>query len=783
MKEKLPIVVLSASTITLALSLSSCSQKWVEEEHGTYRLIKQQGGQTLGYSPNSGIQLLEQDGFKFKDLNKNGKLDKYEDWRLPMEERATDLASQLSLEEIAGLMLYSGHQSIPATGSSYIAGGTYGGKTLAESGAKSSDLTDQQRKFLVEDNLRHVLITTVESPQVAAEWNNNMQELCEGIGHGIPSNTSSDPRHTASARAEFDAGAGGQISLWPSTLGLAATFDPNIIERFGRIAALEYRALGIATALSPQVDIATDPRWWRNSGTFGEDPLLSTHIARAYCDGFQTSSPEARIEGAWGYESVNAMVKHWPGGGSGEGGRDAHFIVGKYAVYPGHNEALALKPFTEGAFRLTGGTGMASAIMPYYTISVDYDGTGNAEGNNYSKYIITDLLREKYGYDGVVCTDWNVTHDEGNAMVSVISGKCWGHETEDVVTRHYKVLMAGVDQFGGNNEAQPILDAYKMGVEEHGEAWMRARMEASARRLLRNIFRVGLFENPYLDPAVSQELVGNAEFMQEGYDAQVKSVVMLKNKNHLLPITEKKKVYVPSLHHDASVNMFGIPVAAYDEEPVDKAQLAKYYEVVNTPEAADFAICFISYPQNGQGWSAEDVKKGGNGYVPISLQYNDYKAVHARKHSLAGGDPNEKSNDRSYYNKSVKTSNKGELDMVLKTRKQMGRKPVIVCVNMDRPFVMAEFEPQVDAILVGFVIQNQVILDLISGKAEPSALLPMQMPLDMKTVEEQFEDTPRDMKPYIDTEGNAYDFAYGLNWQGVIDDERVKNYRPTPALP
>lgn len=197
---------LSLAALAL-LSLTACNgQKWTEEEHDGYNLVIQKGGQTLGYSPASGIQLLEESGYKFKDLNRNGQLDVYEDWRKSFDERAEDLAKQLSLEEIAGLMLYSAHQSLSYNGPSYGAVGTYNGKSLKESGAKISDLTDGQKKFLTEDHLRHVLITTVETPEDAAVWNNNMQALCEGIDHGIPSNTSTDPRHTAVASAEFDVG-------------------------------------------------------------------------------------------------------------------------------------------------------------------------------------------------------------------------------------------------------------------------------------------------------------------------------------------------------------------------------------------------------------------------------------------------------------------------------------------------------------------------------------------------------------------------------------------------
>jgi beta-glucosidase len=217
------------------------------------------------------------------------------------------------------------------------------------------------------------------------------------------------------------------------------------MKQFGEIAATEYRALGIATALSPQIDLATEPRWSRFDGTMGEDPGLATDLARAYVDGFQTSTGEKEITNGWGYQSVNAMVKHWPGGGPEEGGRDGHFGYGAYAIYPGNHFEDHLKPFTEGAFKLDGPTGMASAVMPYYTISLNIDTVyGENVGNGFSKYIINDLLRGKYGYDGVLCTDWMITADAPN--IYEFRGKCWGVETLSVAERHYKAIIAGMDQ-------------------------------------------------------------------------------------------------------------------------------------------------------------------------------------------------------------------------------------------------------------------------------------------------------------------------------------------------
>ncbi|KAB7727891.1 beta-glucosidase [Rudanella paleaurantiibacter] len=766
----------------LSLSVWACSTlaiaqpRWTETDAGSFRVVTNPDGQTLGYSAESGVKLLTVAGLAFKDLNRNGVLDPYEDWRLPVEQRAKDLASKLTVEEIAGLMLYSSHQSIPARAGGYFAG-TYGGKPFKEGETDPTALTDQQQKFLQTDHLRHVLITSVQTPEVAARWNNRMQAFCERVGKGIPANNSSDPRHGTVARAEYNAAAGGRISMWPSSLGLAATFDPALVEQFGQIAANEYRALGITTALSPQVDIATEPRWGRFEGTFGESPRLSAAMAQAYCNGFQTSLGPKLVAGGWGFGSVNAMVKHWPGGGAGEAGRDAHYANGKYAVYPGNNFDQHLIPFIQGAFKLNGKTGMASAVMPYYTISWNQDKkNGENIANNYNRYLITDLLRQKYGYDGVVCTDWNVTGDH-KVMDSFIDGKSWGVEKLSLAERHYKVLMAGVDQFGGNNDAKPILEAYQLGIKQHGEPFMRARMEQSAVRLLRNIFRVGLFENPYLNAAESSRIVGKPAYMQAGYEAQLKSIVMLKNKAAVLPLASTKTVYVPKRYVAASRNFLGIETPSSTDYPVNMELVKKYFKVTDNPAEADVALVFIENPKTGIGYDVEDLKKGGNGYLPISLQYGPYTATDARATSLAGGDPLESFTNRSYKDKSVTARNVTDVQLVAETRQKMNGKPVIVSVAVANPMVFSEIEGDASAILVSFGVQDQALLDIMSGKVQPSGLLPMQMPASMSVVEKQAEDVPFDMPCHRDSEGNSYDFGFGLNWKGVIKDARVTKYK------
>ena len=728
-----------------------------------YCQVEQSDGPTLGFSPQSGVKIIQCDGLAFKSFDGSDTLLPYEDWRLPAHVRAADLASRLSIDEIAGLMLYSRQNKLP------MPNDTYGGKPYDQSGMKAWDISDSQRSFLLNDNVRHVLVSTVESPEAAARWNNNIQALVEGTDHGIPANNSSDPRHSAFQDAEFAPGAGGSISMWSNLMGIAASFEPAMMRRFGEIASAEYRALGLATALSPQADLGTDPRWYRFNSTFGNDPELVRDLIKEYCDAFQSNSDK---DSDWGPGSVNAMVKHWPGGGSGEGGRDAHYGNGKFAVYPGGCMADHIFPFKEGAFKLDGATRMASAVMPYYTIS--YNQTSENVGNSFSHDLITDSLRRECGYNGVVCTDWIITDDPVD--VGYHWSKPWGVEKLTVAERHYKALMAGVDQFGGNNVKAPVIEAYEIGCRQHGRKWMRKRMEQSAVRLLLNSFRVGLFENPYVDVEYTKATVGKATWMDEAYKQQLRSIIMLKNHGGVLPVKFKAKVYVPNRKVPAMRNFWGSIDPALNYAPFDTDLLKKYFEPVETPEKADFAIVFMESPKSFRaGYDPADKEKGGNGYIPITLQYRPYTAVAAREHSIAT-DPFDGNIDRSYRGKSVTAMNECELDFLEETRRQMGTRPVIVVMAMNNPTVMTEVEPLADAILIGFSVQNQAFLDIISGQTSPSALLPFELPLSMEAIEKHCEDRPHDIEPYKDMDGNIYSFGFGLDFKGQISDHRTARY-------
>lgn len=725
----------------------------IQQKNG-FHLICNEGGRELGMGA---LHLKEADGFAFKNLSGGEELLPYEDWRLPSEERARDLAKRLTVAEIAGLMLWSPHQMVPFT-TGFPFQGHYDGGNFVPGVTDPTALTDEQKKFVTEENLRNFLLVQTESAETAARWNNRLQTLAENSRLGIPVCISTDPRHAAGKKnAEFS-GTGREVSRWPEGLGMAATFDVDLMKEFAKVIAKEYRALGITQALGPQIDLATEPRWMRLEDTMGANTEMVTAFAKAYCDGLQTTEGE---EDGWGRDSVAAMVKHWPGGGTGESGRDAHYAYGKYAVYPGGKFAEHLKPFTEGAFKLDGPTAKSAAVMPYYTIPWNQDTVyGENVGNSYSKYIIDDLLRKGQQYDGVVCTDWGITMD-AMATVGDFGATPHGVEKMPEAEKYLKILSNGVDMFGGCSRKEPVLQAYALGCERYGEAAMLLRMQQSAARILTLMFRVGLFENPYLDPVESGKIVGAPEFVAAGLEAQRRSVVLLKNQNSALPLKKGAKIYVPGRHVEAHYTFFRTILPAMDVQPVTAGEAESYFTLVSSPEEADAAVVFAESPLC-DCYTQADRDKGGNGYLPISLQYRPYRAVAAREHSIAWGDYREKDCDRTYLNKENTPYNASDLDNILAVREAMGDKPVITVLHLHNPAVVSEFESQVDGLIAHFGVENKVLMEILCGEAKPGGRLPILLPASMETVERHCEDIADDMEAYVDSCGNRYDYGFGL---------------------
>lgn len=745
-----------------------------------YHLVENEDGKTLGYCPDSGVTLLEQDGFAFKDLAKTGELLPYEDWRLPAETRAADLASRLTIEQIAGLMCYSVHQL-----------------------EVHKELQAEQIKFLrehVRSFLNSCGLSGISDNADQISWANSMQKFAESEPLGIPCYIASDPRN------------GQGVSDWPGNLSLAATFDPAVAQEAAKYQSIELRDLGVTCFLAPQVDVASDPRWFRFSGTFGEDPALARDMAQAFCDGLQSTYDEVGNDLGWGKDSVTAMVKHWTGEASCEGGREAHLQGGKYAVYPNGNFEALMIPFVDGAFRLKGKTGTAAAVMSSYSAAYSDDGSlGDPVGSSFSAYKIQHLLRERYGYTGVVCTDWMVLN-EGKAEGKRACG--WGKGIEELDAdpgeNALKAVLVGVDQMGGCSNPQMLLRAYEIGCRQKGQEVMDAMFRTSAQRLLLGYFLTGLFENPYLDEAASLADINSAEKQAAAFAAQIKAIVMLKNEHGAIrPATKRLRVYVPATYvapHDTFNHHYGLSHAeATVVYPIRPAVLERYFDVVTDKvdgtqitraTQAEIAGCdLVLIPAKAPELTFAQGTRPNGEFHPLSLQYRPYTAdsTAVRRQSLAGDIlPDGTKENRSYFGKTETAANEKQLDQILEAAaaaKNAGI-PSVVCMFADKPFCCHEFESAVDSILVTFSTpslyggsdtSSEALCRIVAGLDEPSGLLPMQLPRNMEAVEAQNEDTPRDMDCYTDAAGHTYDFAFGMNYEGEIRDERVARYR-VPVL-
>lgn len=480
--------------------------------------------------------LRTETGFLYRDLNKNGKLDVFEDARQPIEARVEDLLRQMTPAERAGMLFING-SVVNADGSIEDKPGAPGFGAVA-----STQIADQK--------MNHFNLWEIPAPQVVAIWHNNLQRFAEQTRLGIPVTIASDPRNHFSQSISTMAANG--FSQWCEPLGLGAIGDPDLVRQFAEAVRQEYVAVGIRVALHPQIDLATEPRWPRINGTFGEDAQLTARLAKAYIRGFQGE----RL----GPDSVACMTKHFPGGGPQKEGLDPHFGFHRGQVYPGNNFDYHLIPFEAALAAET------AAIMPYYGVPVDQ--TEENVAMSFNRAIITGLLREKYQYDGVVCTDWGLITDKDMAG-TVWPARAWGVEHLSEVARVQKALDAGVDQFGGESRPDLVLELMRDGRISN------ERIDQSVRRLLRLKFQLGLFDNPFVDVDKVPHVLGHPDFVRAGAAMQRQAMTLLKNEGGILPLHSQPRLYI---------------------ENTDTTVAAQYGQVVATPADADVAILRLSTP-------------------------------------------------------------------------------------------------------------------------------------------------------------------------------------------
>ena len=593
-----------------------------------------------------------------RDLNKNGRLDPYENPENTVDDRVEDLVNQMTIEEKAG-SLFINMIGVNKDGSLMEVPSLFD---------PFSFLMGSSSEKLIVKKMNHFNIRASHSKENMLKWYNKIQEIGERSRLGIPITIASDPRHGvpntfgASIYTPY-------FSKWPSALGLGATQDSLLVYEHAKIVKEEYKAIGIRVALGPMADISTEPRWVRVDGTFGEDVSVNSKLTAAYVKGIQGDSI--------GINSVASMVKHFPGAGTPLEGNDTHFPPG-IQTYPGSEFEQHLKPF-EAAFDV----GVAS-VMPYYSIP---DGiTSEDVGAAYNKEIITGLLRERYDFQGIICTDWATITDL--KPLGIIFKPASAHGVEHLSTdqRLKKLFNAGIDMIGGeslSNELSELVNKDEISL---------TRIDESVKRIMKQKFQLGLFDNPYLNIDVLK-VFNNQENQNKGIEAQKKSLVLLKNNKKLLPLKKEAKVY---LH-------------GFDFYPNSFFQSSSLQD-------SDIIIAKVKSPNYGKD----------SEYIMEKM--------------IGGGDLD--------YSQS-------DTDEIIKLFKS---KPVVLVLNLKRPAIISKIEPYTEAIIADFDVDETIIFDLIYGEFSPSGKLPIQLPSSMKSVLEQNEDVPFDLKNPL------FDYGHGLSF-------------------
>tara|TARA_B100001248_G_scaffold262274_1_gene257152 strand:- start:1846 stop:3771 length:1926 start_codon:yes stop_codon:yes gene_type:complete len=599
------------------------------------------------------VKTLDIDGMSFRDLNKNNKLDRFEDYRLDTAQRVEDLISQMTLEEKVGTLFHP-----PVTINPDWMFRLY---SLFVDGGK---LTESE---IINQHINHFNLYGNPKPERLAKRLNSLQKIASRSRLGIPVTISSDPIHEVPNGGGVASFSLDGFSKWPSQLGLAASQNPSLVKQFAEIAREEYLAVGIRTALHPMADLATEPRWARNFGTFGSDNVLSSKLTMAYMNGFQGETIDS--------QSVMTMVKHFPGGGPQENGLDPHLFSGRNQIYPGNMFDYHVKPFINAI------NNNLAVIMPYYGITVNQTSENVAIGFN--KDLLTTLLRDELGYKGVICSDWGI-----------INGRHWGVGDLSIEERYIKAIDAGIDQFGGEKDTEVVIELVKKGLIPS------SRIDASVKRILKNKFDLGLFDNPYVEVDEVKSRVNTERNIKLGREAQKQSMVLLKN-DSTLPLEKNINIFVDGFNAKSIV----------------------HGNVVSDIKDADVIVSYVHTVFNGNQPSGID-----------RLVDNVLSSIF----------PNQDLNFSA--------------EILEKLDEFSSIKPLIVIVDLNRPAILDSIN-QISSALVGtFGVDEGVIFETLFGESKPTGKLPFEIPSSMKEVNEQLEDVPDD------TLNPTFKFGFGLTY-------------------
>ena len=713
--------------------------------------------------------MLSIDGLGFKDLNANGRLDVYEDWRRPVDARVADLLAQMTLQEKAGLMLIQ-----------TLNGGCDG---AMPPNAAAFVNQQQMHRFIIRNVVNATGTCGTDAgiragsqltPQQAAKFTNAVQALAEGTRLGIPALFKSNARN----HFERDARTGinnssGVMTEFPKEAGIAAAAlgeefrktgratvgDMDVVKTFSRVMGAEWQAIGIRGMYGYMADLATEPRWYRVHETFTEDADLAANIIRTLVENLQGGPLNPK-------SPVALTMKHFPGGGPQELGLDPHYAFGKNQVYPAGNFGYHLEPFKAA---IDAGV---SSIMPYYgvPIAVTYEGVQYEQtGMAFSKQVVTDLLRGKLGFKGYV-----------NSDTGIINDRAWGLEGKTVPERVAAAINGGTDTLSGFDDVKTLTDLVGAGLVSE------ARVTEAAGRLLRPMFELGLFDNPYVDEDRAAGIVGQPAFREAGLDVQRKSIVLLQNLR-VLPIAAGTRVYTmgldtadaqqvfaqlvngetgadgKALARDAAGNVVGRPSAAAFDRAIIRVEIGNAgTNAYRSKDAASGANPAFVSPLTGKVWGATDPCITHPASNPQCVDDGYLGGPNANGLVFGGALPWE-ANNLSFTTMAASKSWRisPSLADIQAVMKEIGPDKVVLSINFRQPYVIDEASGlrQAGAIVAGFGVSNTALLDVLSGKARPQGKLPFALANKLQAVIDNQPDAPG--YPAADT---LYPFGFGLSY-------------------
>ena len=719
--------------------------------------------------------VMEVDGLFFKDIDGTGKVSPVNDWRLSPEERAAAYVKEMTVDEKIAQLFISDWRMGPKYPSPRLQGHVY---QADESGCVDEAEVHQKTIFgeqhlpgtstLLKDWFaRHTIVRENAQAEDMANYLNQLQAIAEECERFVPVSVASNSRNENGEVVFGMNDAAGVFPTWPGTMGIAAAIKGSgleVADQWAEAIRRSWEACGLRKGYMYMADCMTDPRWQRTFGTFGEDPQLICDIMAHIIPRIQGSEEGVTDTG------VAVTTKHFPGGGARENGFDPHYAAGQWNVYatPGSLQKYHIPAFQVAVDKNT------SSIMPYYSkpaaqkSAVQQDCLGqdvrfDPYGFAYNRVFIHDILRGQMGFKGYINSDTGIVHNMK-----------WGVEMLDEPERiGFAVNNAGVDVISGLFDNQFGREAYDRAKNGYYETHQLPEgftpemvtltdeaLDRAVTRTLTEMFKLGMFENPYRDAKKAAEVAATPSDWENADRAHRQSVVLLKNDGTLPLKAEGKKVYAEAFSKH--------PKQGEAATAALKEMLAADVTLTEDYREADIAILMVS-PSSGDYFTATA------GYLELDIC--EGKEV-----------PNVDDFCRPMKETHMETTLTGAnkiADIAAAVHAKGGK--VIANINFPLAWLVGNVERHVDALTAGFDTYPSATLDVMFGRFHPTGKLPITLPRGDEVLavsedgicvspndvpgydkDQYMPDSLKDENgkayAYRDAAGNYYELNFGLSY-------------------